>query len=60
MKKTNEVTERVVKKVVEKLAEPTPWEWPPQCIGFMYQPVRPRRSEEKFEERTRFQHQRLK
>lgn len=60
MKKTNGVTEKVVKKVVERLAEPTPWEWPPQCIGFMYQPVRPRRSVEKVEESSRFRYQRLK
>lgn len=46
--------EKIVKKMVTRLATPTPWEWPPQCIGFMYQPVRPNHSSVTSKEKMRF------
>lgn len=39
------VTDVLVKKVVNKLVDSTIYEWPPQCIGFMYQPIRPNRKQ---------------
>ena len=41
-KKKITVTDVLLRKLVKKLVDDTIYEWPPQCIGFMYQPIRPK------------------
>ena len=43
MKKANERKKRVISRLMTKVAENEAREWPPVCIGFVYQPVRPQR-----------------
>lgn len=35
---------KVTKKVVASLMSGTPYEWPPSCLIFAYQPVRPEKN----------------
>lgn len=41
MKKTNEQKKRIIGQLMTKVAENEAREWPPICIGFVYQPIRP-------------------
>lgn len=34
--------EEVIKKIVSKMADPGPGDWPPVCLVFTYQPKRPK------------------
>lgn len=43
MKKINQTVESVVKKAVNHMIDTELYGWPPQCMSFLYQPVRPRR-----------------
>lgn len=42
MKKQKARNNQIVKKVVSTLADQEAREWPPVCIGFVHQPIRPR------------------
>ncbi len=43
MKKANKQKKRVISRLMTKVAENEAREWPPVCIGFVYQPARPQR-----------------
>ena len=43
MKKAKEQKKRVISRVITKVAENEAREWPPVCIGLVYQPARPQR-----------------
>lgn len=41
MKKNKEKSEKIVKKVISAMVDKETREWPPTCLAFIYQPVRP-------------------
>lgn len=43
MKKAKEQKKRVISRVMTKVAANEAREWPPVCIGLVYQPTRPQR-----------------
>lgn len=47
MKQQNAKFEGIIKKAVTHMVETELYEWPPKCTAFLYQPVRPKKTEKK-------------
>lgn len=45
MKRQNDRIEKVIEKVVTHMVGAELYGWPPQCMSFLYQPVRPEKTE---------------
>lgn len=45
MKKLNTTVETLMKKAVNHMIDTELDGWPPQCMSFLYQPVRPEKTE---------------
>lgn len=41
MKMQNKKTEKLIKSAISNLIERETREWPPKCLSFAYQPMRP-------------------
>lgn len=41
MRKQNKKHEELMKKVIKHVIDAEVYGWPPQCVSFLYQPVRP-------------------
>lgn len=44
MRKQNAKIEQIMKKTIKHMVDTQIYEWPPQCSAFLYQPTRPRRT----------------
>ena len=41
MRKQNKKHEELMKKVIKHVIDAEAYGWPPQCVSFLYQPIRP-------------------
>ena len=44
MRSQNQKRKEMMKKVIKHVIDAEVYGWPPQCVSFLYQPVRPQKS----------------
>ena len=46
MQNLQEKATQILTQMADKMIDRDTWEWPPQCLYFSYQPMRPKQNED--------------